>query len=62
MTTYLTTLKQIHKCRNIDYAVINHVVRYVILAKLTFLAAKENVVLNANSKIPWTCQRLQTCI
>lgn len=37
MDTYLTTLKKIHECRNIDNAVINDVVRYVILSKLTFL-------------------------
>lgn len=42
MDTYLTTLKKIHECRNIDNAVINDVVRYVILSKLTFLETRQN--------------------
>lgn len=43
MATYLTTLKKIYECRNIDNAVINDVVRYVILSKLTFLETTQKI-------------------
>ena len=48
MISYLTTLKKIHESRNIDNAVINDVVRYIILSKLTFLGKSlKELVLNS---------------
>ena len=45
MITYLTTLKKIHECRDINYAVINDVVRYAVLSKLTFLETRQKIQL-----------------
>ena len=41
MIPYLTTLKQIYECRDIDNAVVDNVLRYVILSKLAFLETRE---------------------